>query len=227
MNARKLIVILSIAAFATVACGQDQDPKEYAKQQGKQQEGPRPPSKIVKIQTPVAPGAKVKCEDWINPAVFKETLQEELEVVLKDNSSAEADPTSICAVLKGGEPPSAEAQAKVFEKEGMKIGVVGGDELCLAHLYCGYVATVEDMKRKCDADAMSDMTELDGQPACVHKTQRAAQWAYLYTVIDPETTCGLEVQGGPSVTDEEFVRNCTRATLESLTKAGISQPYMP
>ena len=227
MNARNLTIVLALSAFATLACGKDEDPREYAKAQSKKQQKPRPPSKIIKVKTPVAPGAKVKCEDWIDLAVFKARLQEELDVGLKDNSRLEADPTSICSVVKGGEAPSAEEQAKVFEKEGMKIGIVGGDEMCLAYLFCGYVATEADMKRKCDADAMSDMTDLDGQPACVHRTQRAAKWAYKYTVIDPETTCGLEVQGGPSVTEEEMVRNCTRAALESLTKAGISQPYMP
>jgi len=216
-----------LTAIALVGCGKGDDPAEYAKQQSKAQEKPRAPSKIVKIETPVAPGAKVQCADWIDLAKFKVALEQELDLALKDNSRSEADPTSICSIVKGGEPPSEAEQAKAFEKENMKIGVVGGDEYCLAHLFCGYVATAEDMKRKCEADPASEMTDIDGLPACVHRTQRAAKWAYLYTVIDPDTNCGLEVQGGPSVTDEELVRTCTVTTLDSLTPAGIAHPYMP
>lgn len=226
MIPRKLILVVLLLGFALWSC-KDEDPAEYAKKQGKSQEKPRPPSQIIKIVTPVAVGAKVKCEDWIDLAKFKEALEQEEDVVLDDQSANEADPTSICSIKKGGEPPSAEAQARAFGKHGYKIGVVGGDEYCLAHLYCGYVTTVEDMKRKCDADNMSDMTDLMGQPTCVRRTQRAAKWAYKYTLIDADTTCGLEVQGGPSVTDRVLVEKCALATMESLTKAGISNPYMP
>jgi hypothetical protein len=227
MKTRTLLLTVSLFGILLWGCGKDEDPAAYAKKQSKDQAKPRPPSQIVKIETPVAPGGKVKCEDWIDLAKFTMGLEQELDVVLEDQSKNEADPTSICSIRMGGEPPSAEEQAKTFEKENYKIGVVGGDELCLAHLYCGYVATVEDMQRKCEADAMSDMTDLMGQRACVHRTQRAAMWAYMYNVIDSDTGCGLEVQGGPSITDEDFVQRCTLATLESLTKAGIANPYMP
>ncbi|RMH39650.1 MAG: hypothetical protein D6689_15945 [Deltaproteobacteria bacterium] len=209
------------------ACGQSEDPTQYAKKLRKETAPPRPPPKIVKVQTPVAPGAKVKCEDWVDLAKFKEALGEQEDLGLKDLSRTEVDPTSVCSIVKGGEPPSAEQQAKTFEKNAYKIGVVGGDELCLVHVFCGYVATAEDLQRKCKADAMSDLKEIDGRPACVHRTQRASEWAYKYSVIDDDTTCGLDVQGGPSVTDEGLVQKCTAAALDSLTKDGIANPYRP
>ena len=226
MIPRKLILLVSLLGFALWSCKGD-DPEEYAKKQGKSQEKPRPPSQIIKIQTPVAVGAKVKCEDCIDLAKFTEGLEQEDPVTLQDQSAKEADPTSICSIRKGGEPPSEAAQAKTFEKNAYKIGVVGGDEYCLAHLYCGYVNSIEDMKRKCDADGMSDMSDLMGQPTCVRRTQRAAKWAYKYNLIDADTECVLEVQGGPSVTDQNLVETCALAFMESLTKEGISKPYMP
>ena len=227
MIPRKLILTVFLLGFALSSGCKDDDPAGYAKQQGKSQEKPRQPSQIVKITTPVAVGAKVKCEDWVDLAKFKEGLEQEEDVTLVDESANEADPTSICSIRKGGEPPSEAAQAKEFEKHGYKIGVVGGDEYCLAHLFCGYVATVEDMQRKCGLDNMADMGDLMGQPTCIRRTQRAAKWAYKYTLIDADTTCGIEVQGGPSVTDQTLVEACALATMESLTKAGLSNPYMP
>ncbi len=225
MTTRQLISILG-ACTLLYACGSGEDPKEYAKKQNKEQLQARPRSQIKTIKTPVAVGAKVNCADWIDLAKFQEALGEEGELTLDDKSKTEVDPTSICSIKKGGEPPSEAEQAKMYEK-GMKIGVVGGDEVCLAHLFCGYIATEEDMRKKCESDPLSEMNESLGQPACVHKTQRAAKWAYRYSLIDPDTTCGLDVQGGPSITDEEFVQKCARATLDSLVPGGIAKPYMP
>ena len=222
---RRMISILGVSALLA-ACSSGEDAKEYAKKQNKEQLQARPRSQIKTIKTPVVPGGKVKCEDWIDLVKFQTALNEELPVTMMDKSTSEMDPTSICSIRKGGEPPSAEAQAKAFEK-GMKIGVVGGDEVCLAYLYCGYVTSVEDMKRKCDADPMNEWNEALGQPACVHRTQRAAKYAYKYTVIDADTNCGLEIQGGPSITDDAFVQTCTRAALDSIVPGSIAKPYMP
>jgi hypothetical protein len=216
-------VCLLLAALG--ACSQG-DPREYAKQQSKASAKPKSESTIVAVTTPVAPGAKVHCEDWIDLAIFKEKLAEQKDLGLKDLSTQEHEPTSICSVTKGGEAPSAAEQAKVFDKEGMKIGTVGGDEICLAHLMCGVVATVENVRKKCDADPMSDMSAVGDEPACVRRTQRAAKWAYKMTVIDPDTQCALEVQGGPSVTDEQLVRTCAESALLSLTKEGIGKPFL-
>jgi hypothetical protein len=69
---------------------------------------------------------------------------------------------------------------------------------------------------------MQSLSEELGQVACVRRTQRAADWAYKYAVIDADTNCTLEVQGGPSVTDEAIVQACARAALRSLTQQGIA-----
>jgi hypothetical protein len=224
---RGATVSAAVLALAMAGCGKGEDPAEYAKQQAKSQEKPRPPSQIVKVTTPVAPGAKVKCEDWIDVAKFTEATGETEPLGINDKSRSEVDPTSICSLTKAGVPPSEAEQAKMMEKNTYKIGVVGGDEYCLVHLYCGHVTSNAEVERKCKSDAMNQMKDLMGQPACVHQTQRAARWAYRYTVVDTDTTCGLEVQGGPSVTDEDLVQRCTLAALESLTKQGIANPYLP
>ena len=65
MIARSLSLSVALAVSVT-ACSDAGDPREYAKQVAEEQRKPRPASKIVKIQTPVPPRAKIACEQWIS-----------------------------------------------------------------------------------------------------------------------------------------------------------------
>lgn len=127
-----------------------------------------------------------------------------------------------CALIRAGKPPTTDAQLHKFQREGMKLGVLPGDEYCQVTAYCSMATDEERFRKKCRADHDSD-NEAVGQFACVHTTQRGTKEAYTYRVIDPDTRCLLEVMGGPSVTDEPLVQNCTRAALEDVTLADMKK----
>jgi hypothetical protein len=61
----------------------------------------------------------------------------------------------------------------------------------------------------------------------VHASQRGTENAYTYKLTHPPTKCLLEVMGGPSVTDESLVQNCTRAAIEDLTPGELSSAGPP
>jgi hypothetical protein len=171
---------------------------------------PKARSNIVKVQTLVPYGKKLACDRLLTPARVGELIGD--QVTLRDRSTSNAEAAAVCAVMRAGEPPKNDAQLRQFQKS-MKLGVLPGDEYCTITLFCAYPATPEEFTRKCESRGDSGNQAL-GVFACVHQSQRADQWAYTYKVIDSDTQCVVEVMGGPSVTDEPLVQNCTRAALE-------------
>ena len=147
-------LIITIACAVIAACGPSGDPKEYAKQLAREQEGPRQPSKITKLEVPVPVGKKVACADWVDLAGFQEAIGDEL--TLKDKSTSNAEASSVCAFMRGGEAVDVKAQEKAFLKNDMKLGVLPGDEYCMVELYCSYANSEELMRKKCTgSDASS------------------------------------------------------------------------
>jgi hypothetical protein len=134
---------------------------------------------------------------------------------VKDRGKSNSEASLSCALIRAGAPPKTDAQLRKAQREGMKLGVLPGDEYCMVTAYCSMATDEERLKKKCedDKDIGNDAV---GQFACVHTTQRGTKEAYTYKVIDPDTRCLLEVMGGPSVTDEPLVQNCTRAALEDI-----------
>jgi hypothetical protein len=171
-------------------------------------------SNIERVSIAVPYGVQVSCSAVIDPALFSKYIGDKIGEV-KDRSKSNSDSSMTCALIRAGKPPTSDAQLRKFEREGMKLGVLPGDEYCQVTAYCSLVTDDEQFRQKCDA-ARDSNNEAVGQFACVHTTQRGTAEAYTYRVIDPDTRCVLEVQGGPSVTDESLVQNCTRAALEDI-----------
>lgn len=176
------------------------------------------PSRIIKVKTPVPYGKKVACSDLLDPALFGAALSD--EVTLEDRSTTDSRASSVCGVIRAGEAPGEAAQKRNFSDD-MKLGVLPGDEYCTVTAYCSFPTDIDDFKKRCQK-AGDSLNEALGQWACVHQTQRAAEWAYTYKVIDPDTKCTLKVYGGPSVTDEKLVQTCTRAALDIITNERIA-----
>ncbi|HET6611288.1 MAG TPA: hypothetical protein VFG83_04835 [Kofleriaceae bacterium] len=177
------------------------------------------PSQVIKVKTPVPYGKKVACADLLDTAKLGAALGS--EVSLEDRSGSEAKASSVCGVMLNGEAPGEAAQKRNF-KDDMKLGVLPGDEICTISAYCAFPTDTEDFKKRCQK-AGDALNEALGQWACVHQTQRAAEWAYTYKTIDPDTKCTLKVYGGPSVTDEKLVQTCTRAALDTITPESITK----
>ena len=172
-------------------------------------------SNIVKVQMAVPYGKQVACTDVFLPATFSKYIGDEIGE-MKDKSSSNKESSVSCAFHRAGEPPKDDAQLRKFQKEGLKLGVLPADEYCMVTAYCSTTNDDEQFRKTCEARGDSGNETL-GLFACVHQTQRGVENAYTYKVVDPETKCTLEIMGGPSVTDETLVQNCTRAALEDMS----------
>jgi hypothetical protein len=181
-----------------------------------------PPEKhnIERIPIAVPYGKQVACADVVDTALFAKYIGDKIGEV-KDRSKSNSESNMACSLIRAGKPPTTDAQLHKFEREGMKLGVLPGDEYCQVTAYCSMSTDEERFRKKCEAEHDSG-NEAVGQFACVHTTQRGTKQAYTYRAIDPDTRCLLEVMGGPSVTDEPLVQNCTRAALEDITSADMA-----
>jgi hypothetical protein len=222
---RATVLMVLFAVVAAPGCKGDKEPPpsgEKAAPAGK----PEHKSNIERVQMAVPFGKQVACTGVFDPATFaKATGMEQGD--MKDKSLSNKEASTSCAFHRGGAPPSNDAQLKKFEKEGMKLGVLPGDEYCLVTVYCSIPPTTpEDFKASCEkrGDATNDAV---GQLSCVHQSQRGVENAYTYKVTHPATKCLLEVMGGPSVTDETLVQNCTRAAIEDLTPGELGSAPPP
>jgi hypothetical protein len=212
--------LLAAAALASAGCARDRD--EASTGEAPAGEGgaaepaaPQAQSNIERVQIAVPSGKQVACSDVIDAALFSKYIGDEIGEV-KDRAGSNSEASLSCALIRAGQPPTSDAQLRKFQREGMKLGVLPGDEYCLVTAYCSMATDLDRFKKKCDDDH-DVANEGVGQFACVHTSQRGTKQAYTYRVIDPDTRCMLEVMGGPSVTDEPLVQNCTRAALEDIS----------
>jgi hypothetical protein len=218
---RGMILLVAALAPACDGGGKGEDKQQAAADQtaAAPTEAPRAQSNIERIPIAVPYGKQVDCSAVIDPALFSKYIGDAIGQV-KDRAKSNSESSLSCALMRAGEPPKSDAQLRKFEREGMKLGVLPGDEYCLVTAYCSLATDVDRLKKKCE-DEKNLGNDAVGEFACVHTTQRGTKEAYTYHVIDPDTKCMLEVMGGPSVTDEPLVQNCTRAALEDITLAEL------
>jgi hypothetical protein len=176
--------------------------------------GKKKKSNVITYQSPVPYGKHVACSDLVSAEKMSPYIGDTIGEV-KDHSNANSEATAVCAFIRSGTPPSSNEQLKNYEKNNLKLGVLPGDEYCQVVAMCSYPTDLDDFKKKCEKEGNSDNMAL-GQYACVRTTERGPDYAYTYRVIDPDTKCIFEVQGGPSVTDETLVQNCTKGVLETI-----------
>ena len=225
MRAPVLILFVLSAVVAAAGCKGEKEPAPTG-EKAAPGEAPKRKSNIERVQMAVPFGKQVACTGVFDPATFaKATGVEQGE--MKDKSLSNKESSTTCSFLRGGEPPKDDAQLRKYEKEGMKLGVLPGDEYCMVTVYCSIPPTTpEDFKASCEkrGDTANDQV---GQQACVHQSQRGTLYAYTYKLTHPATKCLVEVMGGPSVTDETLVQNCARAAIEDLTPGELSAAPPP
>jgi hypothetical protein len=217
MHARSLAIAIALT-LSTAACGKDDAKSD---QPAAKPEAKKKHSNVIKFESPVPYGKHVACPDLVDGAKFATYIGDEVGEV-KDRSSSNAEATSVCSFMRAGTPPSSNDQLRSAQKNALRLGVLPGDEFCTVTAFCSYPANPEEFKKKCDGEGKRENHDL-GQFACVQEFQRASEYAYTYRVIDPETKCIFEVMGGPSVTDESLVQNCTRAALETIGPENIKK----
>jgi hypothetical protein len=227
-TSRPLCILLALT-FA--ACGGDSDkpePKKNDPEAKNNAKGKKTKSNVKRIVTAVPPNKTVACTDMLpDISKFKELVAADIADAVVDNGKAHLAASAVCRFMRDGEPPKDNAQLARMKKENQKLGVLPGDEYCTVTLDCTLAADEGDFKDVCEKNAKRESERGSrtvyegnsdiGQFACVRKTDRPPHdWAFTYRTIDADTSCVVEVMGGPSVTDEGLVQNCTRAALQSV-----------
>ena len=213
--------LILLTALVAAACSKSEEEPAPASEAPAGEEPKKKKSNIERIQMAVPYGKQVACTDIFEPAAFGEAIGQEIGE-MKDKGSSNREASFSCAFHRAGEPPKDNAQLRKYEQEGLKLGVLPGDEFCMVSAYCSMANEVEGLKKTCETRGDSWNDHAVGQPACVHQSQRGVEYAYTYRTIDPETKCLLEVMGGPSVTDEALVQSCTRAALEDVAPGELT-----
>lgn len=180
---------------------------------------------IIKLTTAVPYDKHLACADvFPDPAPFTARLGADHEIgVIKDKSKSNSAATFVCSMVKAGDPPASPKELKTLEEKYAKLGVIPGDEYCMVTAYCSLSSDEDSFKRKCDKDGNQPNT-LDGQFACVRATEKGVEYSYTYKFIEPDTKCTVEAMAGPSVNDEDLVRNCALAAREIMTMASVANP---
>lgn len=184
-----------------------------------------PTSNIVKITTATIAGQQVACADvFPDTAIFSEKMKLEVGAIkdlAKNNSSA----TMVCSLIRAGEVPEAaeqdeEKELKTLEEKYAKLGVLPGDSYCQISAYCSLSNDDDTFKQKCKEDG-NQATTLNGGFACLRITPKGPVDSYTYKFIEPDTRCLIEALAGPSVSDQELVKNCASAAHEAITASSM------
>jgi hypothetical protein len=215
-------LLLLGAAISTTACKGE---IEGGEQPETKPEENKKKSNVVSIKSSVPTGKQVACSDvFPDPAVFTAKLGTMHEIgEIKDNSKSNSSSTFVCALIKAGEPPKTPKELKTLEDKYSKLGVLPGDEYCQISAYCSIHMEEDSFREKCEKDN-NQPSSLDGQFACLRATPKGVEHAYTYKFIEPDTKCLVEAMAGPSVNEEDLVRNCAIAARDAMTMEGLANP---
>jgi hypothetical protein len=212
-----LAVLLSSRLLACKCDGEAEGMRQAqleAEAEAKREAASRPPA--TKRSTAVEGSRKVDCTQLIDTAAFQEALGEQAPVTLREVGKSNPDFTASCSVVRGGEPMTA-AQQKALLKRNGKLGVLPGDELCNVTAYCNVVEDEESFDKRC-----TDLTL--GTNACVKVVAHGAEDVRSFRFLDKDTRCVIDVRGGPSMVDNDFIATCAKAARDRIGPPQIAAP---
>lgn len=173
-----------------------------------------------KMRAPVAGSRKIDCTQLIDMPAFREALGEKEPLSMRDVSKSNAEANASCSLLRGGRTPTAKEQEAIIKRQG-RLGVIPGDELCNVSAFCNTIEEEERFKKRCAELKMTE-DESMGSFACVKLVAHGSADVKSFRFLDAETKCVLEVRGGPSMTDNDFITRCAKAARDLIGPAQIS-----
>ncbi|HRC56772.1 MAG TPA: hypothetical protein PKU97_12655 [Kofleriaceae bacterium] len=174
-----------------------------------------------RIHAPVQDSRKVDCNQLIDLPSFHEALQEKEPLSMRDTRKSNADASAACSLMRGGRILSAKEQEALLKRSG-KLGVLAGDELCHIAAFCNVHADEESLRKRCQGPNRK-ASEAMGTYACETTTAHGALDVISLRFVDPDTHCVLEIRGGPSMTDNDFIVKCAMAARELIGPAQIAE----
>ncbi len=163
------------------------------------------------VTLPVPYGKKLPCAGLLDAEKFSAALGK--GVTIDDNTKSDPDATSVCQIKLSGVAPSAKDQLKMWNKNNRVLGVLPGDEMCQVTLYCSFLYDVAEQKKKCEAEGQTVSTDI-GSLTCTKALEAGENYRTIVSVLDPDTHCKVQVNPGPSVTEEALVKQCARAASD-------------
>jgi hypothetical protein len=174
-----------------------------------------------KQRAPVTGSRKIDCNQLIDMSGFREALGEKEPLAMRDVSKGNAEANASCSLLRGGRTPTPKEQEAIIKRTG-KLGVLAGDELCNISALCNTVEEDERFKKRCAELKMED-DESMGSYACVKIVPHGGADVKSFRFLDPETRCVIEVRGGPSMADNDFITKCAKAARDLIGLEQIAE----
>src|SRR5262245_32594361 len=204
MDRMQIMVSSALLALALAGCPKD-EPGSAAEKVVKPDAST---TNVVKIETTLPWGKKVACAKILDPVGIAAGLGEAEVTITDSTETGEKEATSICSVRKTGKVLNEKQQAKLMEKEGFKIGVQPGDEICQLRAYCSYPYDIAETKKKAEAMGQTCTTDI-GDLACVQQVQAGADYRYVFTVLDPDSKCRYVISP-TTITQQEPMAACAK-----------------
>lgn len=205
----------AIVMFVLLAACSHKDASEAAKQEAEQaakDEAAKAPPPTKSLRPPLPEGVKVPCDQLIDAAGFTAALAEKDPLTVRDDTKSNKDTSATCSLLRGGKRMSAAEQAEHLKKE-RRLGVMGGDELCIISAYCSVMEDEQHFEDRCkQLGLQADQTT--GGFACLQVVAQGADDVDSFKLLDADSRCVLWVHGGPSNVDNDIITKCAKAARD-------------
>jgi hypothetical protein len=227
-----IAIVAMIYAGTTLAaitgCGKGGDAgveaaKREAEEEAKKLAAEKPKEGTPQPHLPVPVDIQVPCAQLIDPAGFQAALGEKDPMTVTDLSSSNKDSTSSCSLVRGGKRPTAAEQANTLKKE-RRLGVLAGDVVCNITTFCSLLENDAHFQERCKEMGGQDSDALGGTYACLHVVALGADDVDSFKFLDADTRCVIEVRGGPSMVDNDYITKCAKAARDLIGPDNIKLP---
>nr|HEX4314492.1 hypothetical protein [Kofleriaceae bacterium] len=205
------------------ACDHGTDPIEQAKLQAAADDKARgadtTPAK--KISPPVPGSQRIPCDQLLDAAGFQKALSEVELPKIVDMTKSEADAAASCSLYRGGKRPTDAEQKAMLHDKG-KLGVMNGDELCNVSAFCWTIEDPDRFRKKCAETKNRQEDNSMGTFSCVQVVPTGEEDVDVFRFFDADTKCILQVRGGPSMTDNDYIRTCAKTARDLIGPAQIA-----
>jgi hypothetical protein len=214
MTRTQTVLMAIVVAGALAGC-----PKDEAGSMGDKAH-PRPDASmanVTKVETSVPWGKHVACADLLDPVKVAAGIGEAEVTITDTTAGGEKEATSICSVKKTGKALSQKQQDALYQKNGFKIGVQPGDEICQLKLYCSYPYDMAESRKTMEGQGQQCATGDIGDLTCVQQIQAGADYRYIVSVLDPDSQCRLVVSP-TTITELPPMKACAKTFADVISK---------
>jgi hypothetical protein len=218
------VCLASLASLPACTKGENAGAEEAKREAEKELKEKAAHGEVAKKMSPPVPGsAHVPCTQLIDPAAFTTALGEKEPITVTDATKGDGEAAASCSLNRGGKRPN-EAEQKALIKANGKLGVLPGDEICNVTAYCWTIEDPERFQKRCVANGKDITPDSDsiGTFSCRQTVAVGEADVSVFKFYDDDTKCILKVRGGPSMVDNELIKNCAKTARTTIGPAQIA-----